>query len=226
MPSSGSYSKKAALDSSYAPLFKQLTQQLNLSPTQLAAFQNLLVQKQDAARDVITAARDQGLNPGTDRAAITQLIAQSNAEIDSQIQSTLGPDGYAQYQGYEQTLPQRNTVNQLQQSLSYTGTPLQDAQAQQLIQLLAANAPQNNNNPTNMRTLLNGNNATSRITDADITQAQGILSSTQVAALQQLQQQQQAQAELQRQIRAAAQQGSAAAPAGTAATTVSQPAGR
>jgi hypothetical protein len=216
--------EKARLDSSYGPLFKQLTQQLNLSPAQLAAFQNLLVQKQDAARDVLVAARDQGLSPGTDRVEIGQLVAQSNAEIDSQIQSTLGPEAYAQYQSYEQTLPERNTVSQIQTSLSYTSAPLTDAQSQQLIQLLAANATQSNSNPTSLRTLLGGGNQTARITDADITQAQGILSASQVTALQQVQQQQEAQAELQRQIRAAAQQ-NAAPPAGTAPTTGGQPAG-
>jgi hypothetical protein len=218
--------EKARLDSTYAPLFKQLAQQLNLSPAQLAAFQNLLVQKQDAARDVLIAARDQGLTPGADRAEIGQLVAQSNAEIDNQIQSTLGPDAFAQYQSYEQTLPERNTVNQIQTSLSYSSTPLTDSQAQQLIQLLAANAPQSNSNPTSFRTLLGGGNPTTPITEADISQAQGILSASQVAALQQIQQQQQAQAELQRQIRAAAQQNAAAPPAGTAPTTGTQPAGR
>jgi hypothetical protein len=177
--------EKARLDSSYAPLFKQLTQQLNLSPAQLAAFQNLLVQKQDAARDVLAAARDQGLDLRTDRAEIGQLVTQSNTEIDNQIESTLGSDAYAQYQSYEQTLPQRNTVNQIQQSLSYTSSPLTDSQAQQLIQTLAANAPPtHNNNPTSIRALTVGtNNLTSPITPAAIAAAQTFLSPSQIAAL-------------------------------------------
>jgi len=206
--------QKAALDSSYAPLFKQLTQQLNLSPAQLAAFQNLLVQKQNAARDVITAARDQGLDPATDRAEISQLVTQSNAEIDQQIQTTLGPDAFAQYQSYEQTLPQRNTVNQVQLSLSYTSSPLTDQQAQQLIQVLASNSDKTYN-PTGFRAL-NGGNATSPITDQDIALASSFLAQDQIAALQQEQQVQQAQAA----IRAAARQNGAAAANG------GQPAGR
>ena len=83
--------QRSRLDSTYGPLFKQLTQQLNLSPAQLAAFQNLLVEKQSAARDAIVAARDQGLDPRADRGEINQLVTQSNAEIDQQIQATLGP---------------------------------------------------------------------------------------------------------------------------------------
>jgi hypothetical protein len=210
--------QKAQLNNSYAPLFKQLAQQLNLSPAQIAAFQNLLVQKQDAARDVLSAARDQGLDPRTDRAAITQLMTQSNAEIDSQIQSTLGDAAFAQYQAYEQTLPQRNTVNQVAQSLSFTNSPLSDSQAQQLIQVMADNSNQNTFNPTSFRALLTGTTPSSPITDAEITQASSFLSPDQIAALQQEQQAQRAQAEIQRQLRAAAQ-GTAPAPAGTAATT-------
>jgi hypothetical protein len=209
--------QKARLDSTYAPLFKQLTQQLNISPAQLAAFQNLLVQKQAAARDTVIAARDQGLTPATDRDEIAQLVAQSNADIDQQIQSTLGPDAFAQYQGYEQTLPERNAVTQLQQGLSYTSAPLTDAQSQQLIQLLAANAPQNNSNPTSLRALFGGGGNTP-ITDADIAQASGFLSPDQVTALQQQQATQKAQAELTKALRNAAQ-GGGTAPAGAATAT-------
>ena len=147
--------QKARLDSSYGPLFKQLTQQLNLSPAQLAALQNLLAEKQNAARDAMAAARDQGV---TNRADIRQLVAQSNADIDQQIQTTLGPNGFAQYQDYERTLPERNTVNQIQQSLSYTSTPLTDQQAQELLQYLVDNASPNSSNPTSLRELRNGGN--------------------------------------------------------------------
>ncbi len=73
----------------------------------------------------------------TDRDEIAALVAQSNADIDQQIQATLGPQAYAQYQGYEQTLPERNTVNLLQQMMSYTGTPIPDQDVQPLINIIA-----------------------------------------------------------------------------------------
>ena len=194
--------QKAALDNRYAPLFKDLA----LTPAQLDQFKSLLLEKQNAMRDVMLSARDQGLNPRTDRDAINQLIQQSNADVDSQIQSTLGPQGFAQYQTYEQTLPQRNTVTQLQQSLSYTSTPLNDTQANQLIQILSANSAQNNNANNGLRGLLGGPGGQARVTDAAVTQAQGVLSQPQVAALQQLQQQQQAQADMARLMRQSFQQ--------------------
>ncbi|HTB81643.1 MAG TPA: hypothetical protein VK717_12230 [Opitutaceae bacterium] len=213
--------QKAQLDSRYAALFKQL----GLSPAQVDAFKNLLLQKQNAARDVLTAARDQGLDPRTDRTTINQLIAQSNAEADSQIEAALGATAFQQYQSFEQTLPQRSTVNQLQQSLSYTGTPLQDTQAEQLVQLLASNASKTSN-PTSLRALQGGGGPFGAqgapITDQEITQAQGLLSQPQIAALQQIQQQQQAQAQMMQLLRSAAQQNRGAAPAGTT-TTAAKP---
>ena len=207
--------EKARLDSTYAPLFKQLTQQLNLSPDQLAAFQNLLTEKQNAARDVLIAARDQGLNPGTDRAEINQLMTQSIAEIDNQIQSSLGPDGFAQYQNYEHTLPERNTVSQLQQSLSYTSAPLTDSQAQQIINILAAHAPPSTTNPTSPRRLLGGENQPMLIPPDIVSQITPILSPSQIPALGPY-------------IRPAASRPAAAAspPAGAVPTTGGQPAGR
>ena len=160
--------QKAALNGSYAPLFKNLAQKLALSPAQIDAFQNLLVQKQNAARDTMIAARDQGLNPRTDGAEIKQLVEQSNAEIDNQIQSTIGPDGFTQYQNYEHTLPERNTVTLLQQMMSYTNTPIPDQEVQPLIDLLASYAPKNVGDPTSPRALFAGPNRTAPITEAEL----------------------------------------------------------
>jgi hypothetical protein len=181
--------QKADLDARYASLFKNL----NLTPAQLDQFKNLLVEKQTAMMDVMQAARAQGLNPRTDREGFQQLVASTEADIDNSIRSTLGEAGYAEYQQYQQTMPERNVTTQLQQSLSYTGTPLTDAQSEQLVQILAANAPaaRNVNGGTTQPRPGSG-----RITDAAVIQAQGVLSAPQLQALQQLQQTQQARDQL------------------------------
>lgn len=127
--------QKAQLDGRYAALFKNL----NLSPEQLEKFKTLLVERQTAIQDVLAAARTEGINPGEDREALRKMIASTQAEVDNNIKSMLGDEAYAKYQNYQETGSQRNTVNQLQQSLSYTNTPLTDAQAEQLVQILAAN---------------------------------------------------------------------------------------
>jgi len=142
----------------------------------------------------------------------------------------LGDAGFAQYQQYQQTLPQRGVVNQLQQSLSYTSTPLTDAQTEQMVQLLAQAAPQraaNSTTPTrNMAFTMGGpmgymgGGSGSTITPEAINLAQGVLSPPQLQALQQLQQQQQAQQQLQQAMRQSMgnRGGNNAGPGGTVPT--------
>ena len=197
-----SIQQKSMLDTTYAPLFKMLA----LSPPQLDQFKNLMVQKQQALMDAAQAAREQGLNPRTDPEAYAQAMGQAEAAVDSQIQAALGDAGFAQYQQFQQTLPQRNTVNTLQQSLSYTSAPLTDDQANQLIGILAQTAPPSAN-PAGMNMAaafgrMAGIGGGSPITDQAITLAQGVLSPPQVQALQQLQQQQQVQKQMQQLLRA------------------------
>lgn len=208
--------RKGALDARFAPLFKNL----NLTPEQLDKFKNLLVEKQTSMMDVLAAAREQGINPRTDPAAFRQMVTDAQNEIDSSIKSTLGDAAFAQYQGFEQTQPQRNTVSQLEQRLSYSSTPLTASQSDQLVSILAANTPATTeNNP--LRAAFGGGGPMgggggTKITDATIAAAQGVLTAPQVTALQQLQQEQQAQAELAKTMREQMgnrNQGGATAPA-------------
>jgi len=198
-----------ALDNRYSALFKAL----GLSPVDLDRFKSLLVEKQAAVTDVMSAAREQGLDPRNpdDRAQIAALLQGAQAQVDATIQQTLGAAQYAQYQNYEQTLPQRNLVTQLAQSLSYTSSPLQDSQTEGLINILAANTPAQSQNAGGFGALFAGLGGaggpfgarTSPITDAAITQAQSILTAAQLAALQQLQAQQQAQRQISQMVRQA-----------------------
>ena len=215
---------KARLDASYAALFKALTNGsdgVSLTPQQLDEFKNLLVQKQQAMMDAVQAARDQGLTPRTDPQGFSQAIQTAQSTVDQQIQSTLGDAAYAAYQQYEQTLPQRNTVSQVQQALSYTQAPLTDDQASQLVQLLAQDQSQQaGSGATNaagggLRSLF-GANFPAPVTAQAMTDAQGILSQPQLQALQQVQQTQQAQAQMMQLLRAdrPASSAGAAAPAG------------
>ena len=199
--------QRGALDSRYAALFKSL----NLSPEQLAKFKDLLVEKGSAIADVMAAARAQGVSPQSDPAQFRALIADAQSQVDANIQATLGDAAFAQYQQYQQTLPQRNVVNQLAQSLSYTNTPLTDAQTEQMVQLLASTSP-----PASAAAITRaevaaslvvgfgggGGGGGSQITDTAIAQASTVLAPAQVQALQQLQQTQQAQAQINAAMRA------------------------
>ncbi len=127
-----SVQQKAAIDARYASLFKSM----NLSPEQADKVKALLSDRQTTMQDVMMAAREQGIR---DPAEIRKLMADAQGEINSSLKAVLGDGGFNQLQTYEQTIPQRNLVNQLQQRLSYTDTPLTQAQADQLVQVLAAN---------------------------------------------------------------------------------------
>jgi hypothetical protein len=164
--------------------FAGLFQALKLSPEKLAEFESLLVDRQNAATDVLIAASQQGINPMQDPQQFRQMVQDAQQQIDDKIQSTLGPDDYSQFQAFQQTQSQRGAINQLQQNLSFTDSPLTDDQKAQLVQIMTQSAPA-------------GQAGGSTITDAVISQAQGVLSAPQVQALRNLQQTQQANAQLQ-----------------------------
>jgi hypothetical protein len=202
---------KGRISQTYGPLFKAL----NLSPDQLAQFQGLLADKQQALMDTLAAAREQGINPRTDQDGFKTLVSQAESQVDQNIQQALGDAGFQQYQQYQETLPERNVVNSLQQQLSYTQTPLTDDEASQMVALLAQNQPARAGNGTagtgtagdpgpSAMSLINGG-GTAKVTSDAITQAQGVLSAPQVSALQQIQLQQQAQQQMQQMMRSANQ---------------------
>ena len=196
--------QRAMIENRYASLFKSL----DLPPDQLAKFKNLLIEKQTAARDVITVAREQGL---TDRNEINQLIQQAQADVDNSIASLIGTDKLAQYQNYDQTAPQRAVVSQVEQRLSYTSEPLSPAQSTQLVALLAQNTPARGDNGESrafgvsiggMGPMTFGQGVGVPITNQVINAAQAFLSPGQLDALRQMQSEQADQQQLQQMLRA------------------------
>ena len=164
----------------FAALFKTL----KLSPEKLAEFEELLAERQNAGTDVLIAASQQGINPMQNPDQFRQMVQDAQGAIDTKIQSTLGADDYAQFQTFQQTQTQRAVVNQLQQNLSFTDTPLTDAQKTQMNQLVAQSPSAGQNGGV--------------IDDSLISQSQGVLSPPQLQVLQNLQQTQQANQQLQR----------------------------
>jgi hypothetical protein len=193
--------QKAALDSRYAALFKNL----HLPPEQLEKFKTLLSERESTMMDVMAVAREQGIDPRSDPEAFRKLLSTVQADLDNTIKATLGDDAFAQYQAYEQTQPQRNVLSQLEQRLSYTDSPLTATQSDQLLQILAATSATSPASAAGgpppgrggFRPGGAGGAPTATISEATVTQAQTVLNPAQVAALQQLQQQQQAQQQLQ-----------------------------
>jgi hypothetical protein len=132
-----SVQQKAAVEARYAALFKNL----NLTPAQADQLKTVLADRQTTMQDVMSAALDQGLDPRRDREAYQKLMDGARADVNASIKAVIGDSGFAQFETYEKTMPQRNIVNQLQQRLSYSDTPLTGTQADQLVQILANNTP-------------------------------------------------------------------------------------
>ena len=219
--------RKLGIEQRYAALFKNL----NLSPEQSEKLKRLLVDRQTTIQDVAAAAREQGITPRNDPESFRKLVADAQDQVTQGIRGVIGDAGVAQLQNYEQTLPQRNLVNDLQ------------TQAEQLVQILASNAPARPANPGGgdgmgpggpgalflgrggdvgaladafigglgggaITAALDGarGGGTAPITPAAVNQAQAVLAQPQMTAQQQMQQQQQAQQQLQQLVRGTLQQ--------------------
>lgn len=135
--------QRSALEARYAALFKNL----NLSPEQAGKLTTLLAERQASRQDVFEVARAQGIDPRENPESFRKLMTDTRNEVDASIKSAIGEEGFAQLQNYERTLPQRSVVNELQERLSYSN-PLTPTQAEQLVQILAANTPQRTTSQT------------------------------------------------------------------------------
>lgn len=181
-------SQRARLNFFYNPLFGQL----NLPPNQLERFKSLLIDKQQAVGD----ANRSALSLGANQDAAYRGIAGAQGEINAEIRSLLGESGYTRYQDYEATRGQRMVVDQLQQSLAHTTTPLNDDQAAQVVRALYQNSPPANPPTTNglgaqVAAGLRVRDLTAPISAQNLVDVQDLLSPPQMAALRLLQQQQQ-----------------------------------
>jgi hypothetical protein len=180
---------RAQLDGQYAELFRRL----NLPPAKLEQLRNLLVERRTAATDVLAAAASSGLNLRENGNQIAELTREAQAEIDAAIAQTLGADAFAHYQFYQQTPAQRLVVSQLEQRLSYSGTPLTEQQRDQLIRTLWQHSPAaQHTNPQNVAVnfAMGGAPVVSGgplVSNDAIAQAGAILSPAQLEALREIQ---------------------------------------
>lgn len=68
----------------------------------------------------------------------TELMLEANlAGIDLSLAEVLGEEGFANYDYYQDTLPQRQSVEELTRRLSYSGTPLAEERAEVLVGVMA-----------------------------------------------------------------------------------------
>lgn len=177
--------QEARLDQRYGALFKQL----NLSPGQLAELKSLLAERDSAGRDVWETARQQGLDPRANRDQLRELSQGIQDEVNANIKANLGESVFNALETYNATAPQRNTVDDFARRLEYTSQPLNATQATRLTTILADTGT------------VSGRNVL--ITDATISQAAGVLTTTQLENLKSRQAEQQARLIIEAKTRAA-----------------------
>jgi hypothetical protein len=180
--------QQAAIELRYAALFRSL----NLTPDQMNQLKALLVDRQNLNQDIQAAAQAQGLQGG--RGAIQELVQAGQSEIDTTIRSLIGEAAFAQYQGYESTVNQREQVTQLQSVVTLAGAPLSDAQVNQLVQTLAQNSTNGGGGNRGGRGGGGfGGPGGTNVSQQVLTAAQSILTPAQQQVVQQVQVQQSAQ---------------------------------
>jgi hypothetical protein len=114
---------KGRVERGYAALFKKL----NFSDEEAGIFMSLLAERTLFQRGLQMAADDQ------------KAVAQANLDtLDAGLAELLGEEGYASYEEYQGSLSQRRTVDNLNRKLSYSGTPLSDEAAENLISMMAS----------------------------------------------------------------------------------------
>ena len=176
----------AQLQAKVGALYGALFAKLNLTPEQTDQLKTLLAARMQAMSDAGAALTPQDPNQRVNMAALRQSVANAEAGVNSQIEAQFGDAVYTQYQQYQQTFPQRNTVNQLGQMLNGTDDLLTDDQASQLVAILAqTEVPQGRGGSG--RVIDGGINMHSRISDQTVSQAASVLSAPQLQALQALQ---------------------------------------
>ena len=156
----------------YGPLYHQL----GFSPEQISEFEAALVEQKEAIGDVFNATRSQGL--AYNDPVLAKLIAPAQQDAEEKLKTVLGEAGEIEFKAYKKTFNARPSVDALAAALYYTEAPLTAQQADQLVQLVAANTGKGSVTAT-------GDTNYAPIDWDKVTmQARTILSSTQLEGLQ------------------------------------------
>jgi hypothetical protein len=186
--------QEGALDARFADLFRRL----NLSDDELAKFKRLLVEKESVALDVVAISQESPGGP-LPAAEVSASIYAAQSNVESAILASLGRDRYALYRDFERTIGERAVVARLEQRLSYSPSPLQPAQAEAVVRILARDLPADSAPSRPAIAVLTGTGApegtpivratpvVAQINEEVIARTQGVLSGPQIDALRQIQ---------------------------------------
>ena len=174
--------------------YGQLYRDLHLTPDQISKFENTQTELQQSIVDIWTEAEARGL-PASDT-SVARMTTEPHRLLETDLRALLGTTGYEQYQNYEKTKGARELTTSLAASLYASEAPLTATQGTELAKIIAANTetkktPMQDDGQMTMYRL---SDETNWATVA--TQAQGLLSATQITTLKKLIEQQRIDGEL------------------------------
>jgi hypothetical protein len=160
---------RANLGPHFAPLYRSL----GLAPAQIAAFENLMIDHEEALLDLKATAAAQGLDDSDP--AVLAVRQQEDDQLRAAQTALLGEAGYQQLLQLGRVQPVEDIVSGVATTVALTSTPLSRAQAAELTEFLAnASSSYRRGDPADPATI---------DWDVALPQAQGILSAPQFGAL-------------------------------------------
>ena len=136
-----------------------------------------MVERKEAGDRRFEAAIARGIQP--DRELSRDISDQITTDANAKLRAAFGESMFESIQYFENTISMRNIADQLAKALYYSDTPLAPAQAEALIDVIAANA----------RTPQGKYNLDAVNSEAMVAQARGVLSTPQLAKLRDLESQ-------------------------------------
>lgn len=160
-------------------------------PGQIAAITDLLRERQQSALDAVNLALGQGLKDKENLPAIRKAVLDARQEVEAQMESEFGKQAMQALRHYDETTPQRNTIDAFKNILQNVDERITDDQARRLIEVLARTQEPDDGGGVG-RIVYGSVNDHSKLTPATITAAASILSPVQLEALKGMLQQQNA----------------------------------
>ncbi len=120
--------------------YAELAQRMKLSPQDTTVLMGLLADRQTA----LTTAR---ANASGNAAKAAADVSSIQSEFNDKLKSTLGESGFGEFSDYDKSVDERGAVNQFEDQFKSAGTPLDPAQKENLVQLLASEREKSPANP-------------------------------------------------------------------------------
>lgn len=163
---------RAQFDLTHRALFREL----NFSPEQIAQFENLKLKLMSDLYDLQQAARLRGAADSGADPALLAAEQQVRDVYSDALRGLVGEPARARVEDYERTLPARALANRVAAGVYYSSTPLTPAQADRMVEIIAAQSAAYRGGGPVEPAALNW--------EGVIEQAQGVLTPQQLTALQ------------------------------------------